>query len=91
MDDGVNSHTFDGLLWVLSNVSKIWHHCLRMQHVDIMPQMGIFAIIDSQGIYIYPRYSELPHIFSNGISDMRVSRNRDTPIAGWLISGKIPI
>ena len=54
MDDGVNSHTFDGLLWVPSNVSKIWHHCLRMQHVDIMPQMGIFAIIDSQG-YIFIR------------------------------------
>ena len=45
--------TFNGLLWVPTNVSKIWHHCLRMQHVDIMPQMCIFAIIDSQGYIIY--------------------------------------
>ena len=63
MDDGVNPHTFDGLVWVSTNVSKIWHHCLRMQHVDIMPQMCIFAIIDPQGTILHSlHYNALDYI-----------------------------
>ena len=68
MDDGVIPHTFDGLLQVPTNVGNMWHHCLRMQHVDIMPQMCIFAIIDSQGyththIYIYVCTYTYIHLF----------------------------